>query len=165
MAAAPEPERLVADPPEHNAARSVAGAGIGEAVVENQVLLAALAALPERQRAAVVLRHWCDLSAAETAETMGCTIGTVKSSTSKGLAHLRAASALTGTSSWKESSSGETSRVLLSGSGVPAVAGEADLDGDGASEVPVLSRERDRESWTVLTVAEGGVVAAVPVGP
>lgn len=84
-------ERLVADLPERNIARNVDRPGVGDAVVENQVLLAALAALPERQRAAVVLRHWCDLSAAETAETMGCTIGTVKSSTSKGLAHLRAA--------------------------------------------------------------------------
>lgn len=62
-------------------------------------------------------------------------------------------------------SSGETSRVLLSGSGVPAVAGEADLDGDGVPEVPVVSRERERESWTVLTVVDGDVVAAVPVGP
>ena len=41
--------------------------------------------------AAVVLRHWCDLSEAETAETMGCSVGTVKSTTSRGLAGLRAA--------------------------------------------------------------------------
>jgi len=52
--------------------------------------LAALRALPDRQRAAVVLRHWCDLSEAETALTMGCSVGTVKSTTSKGLARLRA---------------------------------------------------------------------------
>jgi RNA polymerase sigma-70 factor (sigma-E family) len=65
--------------------------GVDDAVVDNQVLLAALRALPDRQRAAVVLRHWCDLSEAETAETMGCSVGTVKSTTSRGLAGLRAA--------------------------------------------------------------------------
>lgn len=69
--------------------------GEGDAVVESQVLLAALRGLPERQRAAVVLRHWCDLSEAETAEAMRCSVGTVKSNTSRGLAHLRAALAQT----------------------------------------------------------------------
>lgn len=60
-------------------------------VVESQLLLRALRGLPDRQRVAVVLRHWCDLSEAETAAVMGCSTGTVKSNTSKGLAHLRAA--------------------------------------------------------------------------
>lgn len=60
-------------------------------VVESQELLLSLRQLPERQRAAVVLRHWCDLSEADTATAMGCSPGTVKSNTSKGLAHLRAA--------------------------------------------------------------------------
>ncbi len=41
-------------------------------------------------RRVVVLRYWCDLSEAEAALTMGCSIGTVKSTTSKGLARLRA---------------------------------------------------------------------------
>jgi RNA polymerase sigma factor (sigma-70 family) len=59
--------------------------------VETQVLLAALRALPERQRAAVVLRHWCDLSEAETADAMKCSVGTVKSNASRGLARLRQA--------------------------------------------------------------------------
>ena len=63
----------------------------GADVVESQVLLGALRALPDRQRAAVVLRHWCDLSEADTASVMGCSLGTVKSNTSKGLAHLRSA--------------------------------------------------------------------------
>ena len=61
------------------------------AVGESQALLAALRGLPERQRTAGVLRHWCDLSEAETAEAMSCSRGTVKSNTSKGLARLRAA--------------------------------------------------------------------------
>lgn len=67
----------------------------GDAVVELQVLLAALRALPQRQRAAVVLRHWYDLSEAETAAAMNCSVGTVKSNASRGLAHLRAALAQT----------------------------------------------------------------------
>lgn len=61
------------------------------AVIESQELLVALRQLPDRQRAAVVLRHWCDLSEADTAATMGCSVGTVKSNTSRGLAHLRTA--------------------------------------------------------------------------
>jgi RNA polymerase sigma-70 factor (sigma-E family) len=64
------------------------------AVVDNMALLLVLRDLPERQRVAVVLRHWCDLSEADTATAMGCSLGTVKSNTSKGLAHLR--TALTG---------------------------------------------------------------------
>jgi len=60
-------------------------------VIESQALLLALRQLPKRQRAAVGLRHWCDLSEADTAAAMGCSLGTVKSNTSKGLAHLRAA--------------------------------------------------------------------------
>lgn len=72
--------------PERGAATDLAGS-----VGDSQALLAALRALPDRQRAAVVLRHWCDLSEAETAEAMSCSRGTVKSNTSKGLARLRAA--------------------------------------------------------------------------
>jgi RNA polymerase sigma factor (sigma-70 family) len=64
-------------------------------VVESQVLLAALRGLPERQRAAVVLRYWCDLSEADTAAAMECSVGTVKSNASRGLAQLRAALAQT----------------------------------------------------------------------
>lgn len=54
------------------------------------VVAAALAALPPRQRAAVVCRYFDDLSEAQTAAVMGCTVGTVKSQTAKALGKLRA---------------------------------------------------------------------------
>ncbi|MDQ0904517.1 SigE family RNA polymerase sigma factor [Streptomyces canus] len=53
-------------------------------------LLTALAALPVRQREAVVLRYWEDLSEAQAAEAMECSVGTVKSNTARGIAKLRA---------------------------------------------------------------------------
>lgn len=49
----------------------------------------ALARLPFRKRACVVLRHSLGLSERETAEALGISVGTVKSQTSKGLAELR----------------------------------------------------------------------------
>ena len=52
---------------------------------------AALASLPPRQRATLVLRYYCDLPVDETAAELGCTPGTVKSQTAKGLSALRRA--------------------------------------------------------------------------
>ncbi|TWD79657.1 RNA polymerase sigma-70 factor (sigma-E family) [Kribbella amoyensis] len=49
----------------------------------------ALQRLPRRQRAVVVLRYYEDLTEAETARLLGCTVGTVKSQTSKAFAKLR----------------------------------------------------------------------------
>lgn len=54
-----------------------------------QVLVAAVRALPPRQRAVVVLRYFDDLSELDTAAAMGCTVGTVKSQSFKALATLR----------------------------------------------------------------------------
>ncbi|BBC33213.1 uncharacterized protein SGFS_045070 [Streptomyces graminofaciens] len=53
-------------------------------------LLKALAQLPPRQRQAVVLRYWEDLTETQTAEAMGCSVGAVKSNAAKGIAKLRA---------------------------------------------------------------------------
>ena len=58
--------------------------------VRRHDLVRALQALPKRQREAVVLRHLVDLSEQETARAMSCTVGTVKSTTARGLERLRA---------------------------------------------------------------------------
>ena len=46
-------------------------------------------ALPPQQRAAVALRYYEQLSVAETAAVLGCSTGTVKSNTSRGITALR----------------------------------------------------------------------------
>jgi RNA polymerase sigma-70 factor (sigma-E family) len=58
-------------------------------VSERSVLLAALAELPARQRAVVVLRFYEDLSVQQTAAILGCSTGTVKSQTAHALTKLR----------------------------------------------------------------------------
>jgi RNA polymerase sigma-70 factor (sigma-E family) len=57
---------------------------------DRNALLTALAQLPPRQRQAVVLRYWEDLTETQTAEAMGCSVGAVKSNAAKGIAKLRA---------------------------------------------------------------------------
>lgn len=52
-------------------------------------LLAALASVPPRQRATLVLRFWEDLSVEQVADLMNCSSGNVKSQTARGLERLR----------------------------------------------------------------------------
>lgn len=66
-----------------------------DAVDTSTVVRAALGALPPRQRAVIVLRYLDDLTEAQTADALGCTVGTVKSQTSKALTRLRVAGLLT----------------------------------------------------------------------
>ncbi|NUP52787.1 MAG: SigE family RNA polymerase sigma factor [Catenulispora sp.] len=49
----------------------------------------ALGRLPARQRTTVVLRYYCDLSVEQTAQLLGCSTGTIKSQSARGLATLR----------------------------------------------------------------------------
>jgi RNA polymerase sigma-70 factor (sigma-E family) len=74
-------ERLVAETPE---------GAYDDRRGRDDELWAALAALPPRQRAVIVLRFYEDLTEADTAAALGCSVGTVKSQAHKALTRLRA---------------------------------------------------------------------------
>ena len=57
---------------------------------DRDALRRALAELPHRQRAVVVLRYYAGMSEAETAQLLGCSVGSVKSQASRGLSRFRA---------------------------------------------------------------------------
>src|SRR5690625_1351578 len=61
-----------------------------ESLEDRDLLMTALASVPSRQRAVLVLRYWEDLSVVQVAEILECSIGTVKSQASRGLDTLRA---------------------------------------------------------------------------
>jgi RNA polymerase sigma-70 factor (sigma-E family) len=63
-------------------------------VIAQQVLHRALAELPPRQRAILVLRFFEDLTEAQVAEVLGCSVGTVKSTVSRALVRLRTSGVL-----------------------------------------------------------------------
>lgn len=62
---------------------------IDDGAADRDVVWRAIQRLPERQRLAVVLRYYEDLPEAETAEILGCSVGTVKSQTSRALDRLQ----------------------------------------------------------------------------
>ncbi|WP_327005534.1 SigE family RNA polymerase sigma factor [Dactylosporangium sp. NBC_01737] len=67
----------------------------GQGAVEDRAaLVAALQSLTRRERAAIVLRYYVDLSEQQTAQTLGVSVGTVKSVCSRALAKLRGSPAL-----------------------------------------------------------------------
>ena len=73
---------LVGESPERSAPA-------GPDVEQRAVLLAALAEVPRRQRAVLVLRFLCDLPVDQVAQLLDCSAGNVKSQTHHGLARLR----------------------------------------------------------------------------
>jgi RNA polymerase sigma-70 factor (sigma-E family) len=74
-------ERLTASPPDRGY----------EPRYRDHALWAALSSLPPGQRAVLVLRYYEDLTEAQAAARLGCTIGTVKSQSARAMATLRKA--------------------------------------------------------------------------
>jgi RNA polymerase sigma-70 factor (sigma-E family) len=66
-----------------------AGPDLTEQQAQRDALLRAIGRLPPRQRAMVVLRYYEDLSEVQTAQTLGVSVGTVKSAVSRALGKLR----------------------------------------------------------------------------
>jgi RNA polymerase sigma factor (sigma-70 family) len=83
-------ERLTEAPPEPEAA----GPDLASEHGDRAVVIAALAGLPQRQRQVLVLRFWLDLTEAQAAAALGCTVGNVKSQASRALAKLRGSTEL-----------------------------------------------------------------------
>ena len=65
-------------------------------VVDRSLLWPLVCALPDRQRAVIVLRYYEDLTEAQIADVLGCARGTVKSQSSAAVAALRRALAASG---------------------------------------------------------------------
>jgi RNA polymerase sigma-70 factor (sigma-E family) len=87
-------ERLVDAVPEPAGPRSDNTADVADALGDSEALMRALRRLGPRQRAVVVLRFWMDMSEAETAAALDCSVGTVKSQASRALAALRGSAEL-----------------------------------------------------------------------
>lgn len=81
-------EQLTGSVPERPATDQLSG------VAERDAIWRALATLPPRQRAVLVLRYYEDLDEASTAAVLGIKVGTVKSQSAKALAKLRAVTGL-----------------------------------------------------------------------
>lgn len=75
-------ERLTNEPPDTPAASA-------PGPEQRMLVWAALAKIPPRQRATLVLRYWEDLSVEETARLLECSVGNVKSQCARGLRTLR----------------------------------------------------------------------------
>ncbi|MGD1218173.1 MULTISPECIES: SigE family RNA polymerase sigma factor [Streptomyces] len=80
----PRRELSVAEPPE-----TAPGADLSSAAELRVVMRGALARLTARQRTVLVLRYFEDLPEADVARLLGCSVGTVRSTTHRSLARLR----------------------------------------------------------------------------
>jgi RNA polymerase sigma-70 factor (sigma-E family) len=87
-------------------ANSGFGAGL-DAIAERDVVWRAMAGLPPRQRAVLVLRFYEDLSEDEIARVLGCAGGTVRSLATRALATLRSHPQVSRTLGWAPSTVGE----------------------------------------------------------
>jgi RNA polymerase sigma-70 factor (sigma-E family) len=83
-------ERLTESPPEMLAPMPDLASQHGD----RATVIAALGTLPRRQREVLVLRYWLDLTEAQVAATLGCSVGNVKSQTSRALSRLRGSAEL-----------------------------------------------------------------------
>ncbi len=81
--------RKVDEYPTETLPERAAGRDAADDIALHDALWEALRGLPTRQRAMLVLRFYEDLSEADTAELLGVSAGTVKSTTSRALAKLR----------------------------------------------------------------------------
>jgi RNA polymerase sigma-70 factor (sigma-E family) len=77
-------ERPSESPPDHGS--SVDEPGRSD---DRDEIWRAIVRLPRRQRAAIVLRYFEDMTEAQAAEVLGCSVGTIKSQTSRAIATLR----------------------------------------------------------------------------
>lgn len=84
-------ETPMAEPP------SAVAADETETLAQRRDVMAALATLSPRQRAVVVLRYFDDLTEAETAQHLGCSIGTVKAHHARAIRSLRGSPLLAAT--------------------------------------------------------------------
>jgi RNA polymerase sigma-70 factor (ECF subfamily) len=81
-----DPANDLAEPPGDNTPHASTGL---ERMEDREIVRRLLVELPDRQREAVVLRFFEDLSVEETAELMGCATGTVKATVHQALRSLR----------------------------------------------------------------------------
>jgi RNA polymerase sigma-70 factor (sigma-E family) len=88
-------------------------------------LNSAIANLPARQRATLVLRFYCDLTIEETAAALGVNVGTVKSQTAKAIGSLRRTLGAAGEPTVRGGAAGEPT-VRGGAAGEPTVRGGAD---------------------------------------
>ncbi|MEV0221330.1 SigE family RNA polymerase sigma factor [Streptomyces sp. NPDC050704] len=84
-------ELTVAEPPDGTAGSGGSGGNDASSATELRIVMrGALARLTARQRTVLVLRYFEDLPEADVARILGCSVGTVRSTTHRSLAKLRA---------------------------------------------------------------------------